>query len=328
MISRYKWFSLMILFSVIPMGLLFTFRSTGVLSNPSVVAETNVLQNAELDLERPDTSIHILRAISNEYGDELLFLNTSCLVDLYVAGDIFGSDAVALGVHVFASLQKGYAVSVNISYYEHYQSSWIRIDRPGNISGNNFGNLELSNYAEDLSVNDLKANVQFAGVKEPDIINLTLWGVNWELESSYDHSHLLETRIELIYFNGTTFRRIAQPFTIRIGPDDNNSIDTAAELHGGTYEVFFLDSVDYYRIFTAVGQRVSVSVKPYLPHPSDIGPTFNATLFDSTMKVIDAVKRKKEFTLEIGGESTGYHYIELLAASEYTGGYYSVEVTG
>lgn len=316
----------MFLFSIIaPVGLLMTLRLVGILQEPLTISETRILEAVKWELERPDHMIDIGDVVKSSYDNDCVSIAHSIFVDDYDDMGVYGSPYISLRINSTAILQTGFVNYVNVTFEEDYESSEVNFFEaqvwPKFYS--HVENLSIIGYRHNLLGRGLKAFMMLIGVNYPMSIHFD-GIVHWILRSPQNKTHLIDITIELVYYDGTAYKRIVQPFQLKIGPDDNNDFQTATEIKDGKYTGLYLselDNVDYYKIYVIQGQRVKVYVNgPWTPQP-----LFNFSVYDPEGKTTVVMATPREWhAIDFISSSTGYWMIELRRMYAY--GFYYIEV--
>ncbi len=187
-------------------------------------------------------------------------------------GGYGGSDTITMQVNITASTSEGFISLINIPFWEEYERSQIDFfeENAWPKYYAHVENLSITCHYDFLGKygGGLKAFVELAGVNSPKSVSFGCF-VNWILRSPQNYTNQLEVRFELIYFNGTAYKRIVQPFLLQAGPDDNNSFETATEISvGKEYSRLYIgpnDVDDYYKVYLNEGQTISIQFFKWLP---------------------------------------------------------------
>jgi hypothetical protein len=252
------------------MGLLITFRLSGILRGPLTISENKTLDAASWSIERPAAIIHIGDLLRHVYNGDVS-ANYAIFIDDYHGNswDYGGNDVINMQVNVTASIGKGFIHSANITFWEDYKNSFVNFfeDVAWPKQYAHVENLSIIRHKDWLIKPGLKAFVELAGLNNPKSVSFSCF-VDWVLRSPQNYTHQLEVRFELVYFNGTAYNRLVQPFQLKIGPDDNNSFEKAEEIVAGKTYRFYIgpnDVDDYYKVYLNEGSTVSIRLKGIAP---------------------------------------------------------------
>jgi len=314
--------ALFILSIVAPVGLLAAFRLTGILEEPITISESIRLDAVERRLERPSAMIDIHEMIPISFMHDGLCLNITILVDEYIDKflDYGGADFLDIIVTLNASTLKGHIESIDFAFSDDYERAQIDVVP-----------FDIGPQIQNLSIRDLKsmareAFMNLTGVNCPKSVNL--WTpISWILRSPYSQAHLLKVVFKLVYFNGTAYREIVQPFQLGLSPDSNNSFEEAVEVFEGRYLKLFIggeDPKDFYKIYATQGEKIRISVDS--ASWSSLKPYLGLCIYDS--EGIPRVRSREWIsffeTIDFVANSTGFWFIEVRILSHW--GYYSMEI--
>jgi len=265
-----SWKVALLLSIVLPMGLLTTFRLSGILKEPLTISENKTLDAVSLSMERPASDINIKDSLIKVYDEDVL-ANFTVFIDDYHADKwaYGGSDIVTTQISITSSVGEGYLSFVNITFWEDYMSSQIDFfnDKSWPKDYVSLGNLSIIRHKDFRSGCGLKAFVEMSGVNYPKSVSFSCFA-HWVLRSPENYTHQLEVRFEIVYFNGTAYKRLVQPCLLKIRPDDNNSFEKAEEIATGKTYLGYIgpnDVDDYYRVYLNGGSTVSIKLKGIAP---------------------------------------------------------------
>jgi len=283
-----------------------------------VVSETTVLETVEWQIERPADNINIWDATNASYESNEVSMNPLIFIDDFHgnSGLYDGSDYIAMVVKINASVSEGFVHLVNVTFWENYEGSQVDFFED-NAWPKRFINLEnLSVTCHNdffLFSRGLKAFVELAGVNHPKKVSFGCI-THWILRSPKNYTHQLEIRFELVYFNGTAYKKIVQPLLLKVGPDSNNSFETATELSKNqTLKKLYIggyDENDYYKIYIEKDHSFYV----YLEETSSDKANINIYIYDP-----NGIKRTNQTielppystSLNLTADKTGYWYIQI-----------------
>lgn len=270
--------ALIILSIVIPVGLLATSRLTGILKEAATIAETKTLDTVMWKRERPYTACRIIDPICqvSYRDDEIAF--TEILELGHYDPEWFGyKPAIPIGVdNLTVSVANGFVQHIQINFSEKYPISFafIHYDDGYSVPPNGTHDVlcdltvdKMLDAEDHLLSNDTKASLNVLRIGEPRYVFMANWSVMYLLRSPYNFTHQIEISSEVIYFNGTAYKRLVQPVQFILGPDNNNSFEDAEKIGFGTHEAYLHvesdvegDPVDYYKIWLEQGQNVEFAL--------------------------------------------------------------------
>lgn len=258
------WKVALLLCIIIPVSLLTAFKLTGIIggpaSEPIEIAETKTLEPAKWELERPNYSTAVTENYTSEnvttaYSINDFSINSTITVNSFDASSDYGSSAcLHMKISASASVLEGHVVNVNIIFYENYTASQVYLFE---LRFAQLDNLSITNSVGGNQLSDApKAFISMATSNSPKEAGFRNCIIHWVLRSPYNQMHQLEVNIQSTYFNGTAYKKVIQPFLLKIWPDDNNSFETAEELGVNQtrrayieYSGYGVDIVDYYKIW-------------------------------------------------------------------------------
>lgn len=258
---------------ILPLGLLSTFRLSGIIKEPLTISGNKTLEAVSWSFEKPIAIIKINNSLTHIYSGDILVNSTVYIDDFHGNKWAYGgSDCITIKVDVALSVSEGFISFMNITFWEDYKDSQVNL----------FGDDAWPKYfvqVENLSIvrhydmgflrgRGLKAFVELAGLNNPKSVSFECFA-DWVLRSPQNYTNKLEIMFELVYFNGTAYNRIMQPFLLETGPDDNNSFEKAREIDAnGTYPMLYIgpnDKDDYYKVYLNEGQNVSIEISKWSP---------------------------------------------------------------
>lgn len=320
--------ALIVLSIVAPVSILISLRLTGILQEPTTISETITLEAVKWEFERPNLDVNIWDRVENPYSDDDVSIVYGILVDDHdeKSMEYQSSDYVAITVNVTAAVQEGFVESVYVVFREDYELSVVN---PLNEPYCQLENLTIKDWADGFYErwkleNNTKAFIEAVGVNKPS--NVHFWApVEWVLRSLNNQLHQMEIIFEFTYFNGAVYKRVVQPFQLKIAPDDNDSFETADEIKPGTYKAYVdslddYDPVDYYKVWLDQGQIVEAELAypphqlRYIENPEGYYPiALDMYIYDPNRELKACLIYEENETRQITftADSTGYWYIRI-----------------
>lgn len=319
----------LILSVVVPIGVLATLGLTGILQRPITIAETTTLDVIVWKRERPYLPGNIpgdYAFETNYFTDEIAFTEV-LWAENYMSDWFGGGPATFLAIYNSSvSVSHGFVKNVQFNFTEEYHASTAYFHSKMDLS-----NLRIDRIIPNTNFHELtgntKAFLSAVGVGEPKQVLLANATAEYMFHSSYNYTHQIEITSEVVYFNGTVFKKIVQPVQFVFGPDDNNSFEMAEEIRFGTHKAYLDglvggDPVDYYKIWLEQGQKVKVSLGEYL------GVEREARVLNPEGQLIAYLSLYRESNNReaiINVESTGWWYIQVNSTGG--AGPYALEVS-
>jgi hypothetical protein len=176
-----------------------------------------------------------------------------------------------------------------------------------------------------FSIADMRNGVRdsfivLEGTGHPETVSFRV-PVYWILSSPGNQTHQLGVVSEIVYFNGSVFKKVVQPFQFRLIGDNNNSFDTADEIHEGFHPRFSLgpsggDPRDYYRINLTQGERLRVTVDARTwtwPRSLNPAPYFTVHIYDPARNPGVAEEGRSDVfkSIDFVADSSGFWFIEV-----------------
>jgi hypothetical protein len=292
------------------------------------IAENLTLNAVEWQFERPsfifggDDSPFWDRVFANYTSD--ISINQTVIIDDYKATDseFGGSPSLDFVLDLTASLLRGYVETVNITFYDEHANSLVNLWEPGICV---LQNLTLVRYSHYNVGRVEKGFIDYKGVNKPIGVHLSN-PVKWALRTPHNETQELMMRVEVTYFNGTAYKKVVQPFKIKLIADMSTSFENAEIVNSGQLIRRLLggdDREDYYKIFVENGEVIKINMTPpmqvdfdlYLYSPNSKNfPVKSSTNGGDTMESIEYV-----------ADVTGWWFIQVKHSAGW--GIYSLNVT-
>lgn len=259
------------------MGSLATVKLSGLSGGTASVSEKIALTPIHWQFERPSYYLIFDDNVQSEYSGDL-WLNATLFVRHYNHDSIYDfQPTLDLRLTIVAFVTTGFVDSINVSYYDSFSPSLIWTD-----SVQFSGDLTKTDLADRIS-GWAKGFVSFQGVGHPQTVYLDVRPL-WLLESPNNQTQQLTVDVEVTYFNGTVYKKITQPFEVRLVSDDDNSFEKAAELQLNQTLVDCLggdDKQDFFRFYLEPNDIVTVIMRPPVGQDFDLcfyGSDYNTPL--------------------------------------------------
>jgi hypothetical protein len=207
-LSGREWKALLVLSIVVPVGLLVTFRLTGVLKEPAKI-ENITLETVEYTFARPDRDVTIDERLDSMHSDVEVSANTFVLMGHYGESDPASSysDWVTIRIEAGITLKgsgfvQGFEAVLNPDSPQS-EIDWLEL------------HFALANLSRVRTAQGHSALVKLVGVNQPSTIHFTAV-LTWYLYGPKNQSHQMEVVCETTYFNGTVYKRLVQPFRLTL----------------------------------------------------------------------------------------------------------------
>lgn len=179
-----------------------------------------------------------------------------------------GMQSWELDLNLSASLREGFVQNVTVAILSNSSTSYVDIYEiyPTNPSEFvSWENLNLTRYGQGLGFNGNaeKAFVEFMGDSSSHETSISVRPFCW-LEGTPNETQQVIVSFETTYFNGTNYKKVVQPFSLKLFTEYEGTFATAREVMANQTVTAFI-----------VGDRSSDFFEVYLEQ----GETFNATVF-------------------------------------------------
>jgi hypothetical protein len=287
------------------------------------VSETVEADPVRWSLERPGGSVDLseeaVSAFSNVETSSVFNLS---ILDYEESDGSNGQDVFYMRVGVLCEASSGFIEDAHLKFQEDYAPSYVNWkEKLYEAKSENFSVIDCL----DLLAGEEKAVMTLRGLDQPSRASLKDAAVDWALCSPKNYTHVMSAMLELVYFSGTTYKKVIQSIEFRVYPDNDNTPETAEEIQNGTYTrkcVGGYDHSDFYKIYRAEGQNINISVD----HSFSPG-YYNLYLFDPSMdqKAIDQ-SNEADKALSLMADSSGFWLIEIRSLYYDSSLFYSLEV--
>ncbi len=204
--------ALFILSIIVPVSLLVTLRLTGILQEPITISETITLETIEWEFQRPSQTVTLDDELKSSYSSDEISVAMRVLMGKYSDDDpAFNYDYVTIGVtaNLTVTNLNSFVEGVYVVIRKDSQSTvnWMDTEL-------HFENLSLAERVGGYSWNT-HAYIKLTGVNHSSSVYLSA-AFFWSLLTSNNQTHQMELAFELTYFNGTAYKKVIQPFQLKI----------------------------------------------------------------------------------------------------------------
>lgn len=328
---------LLVLSIVVPVGLFAALRLSGVLGEPVTVSETITLDDVELTLERPS----MIAAIDRKLESSFMIDGASFDIDflLYDYHEPFSSSSgdLSFDTIIVGNVSRGHIQSVYLVFHENSTESraaFLELKSDVYHQTYKFENMSIVGYAHYANMEvagdekleeDEKAFIRLSAIDHPRSVYVRA-PTHLFLPGQHNQTYHMVMISEVVYFNGTIYKKIVQPFSIILRPDGSNSFETAEVLTAGEYgENPMLglggdDLSDFYKINLTTGERVEILMEP------PPGANFELFLYDPTrtLKIESTNAGSYAEFIDYTTASSGWWFVE--ARWDGGGGFYTMSV--
>jgi len=209
--------ALFVLSIIVPVGLLTSLRLTGILKGPITISETITLSEMDWEFERPEHDMYIDNRLESVYVNDGLSAKFRVVIGTYSANQVVydGNDIITIGLGLNSTVvnPNSFIESVHVVFRADSQPSKVDFL----LTHINFANLSLVDVTSGWTIEEKQkeAYVRLAGLNHPESVFLWATAI-WSLQTQSDQTHQREMTYELTYFNGTTYKKIIQPFQLKV----------------------------------------------------------------------------------------------------------------
>lgn len=215
-VTKGKRISLILLSIMLPVTLTLAFRMVGVSPEPQTPQIINV-EAVSLKMIRPRCFSAIDEEVSNSFVDDVISLKATTYGRIYRENAPYppfdGGDGLSLYIKVAVNVSKGfiYSVTVRFSKTDAY-SLLCLIGQPDYIE---LRNLMLESIEDPPDTRKREAYISALGINYPEYASLgtTFY---WLFFDKNNMDHAITVTIEVTYFNGSTWYKIATPFRLEV----------------------------------------------------------------------------------------------------------------
>ncbi len=202
---------------VIPISLLISFRLTGILQGSTKISETITLETIKWEFERPNQTVTLNETLGSPYSSSEISTTMTVRIWKYDFDGFFSDDLVPIiiSANLTTIMPNSFVKGVYVILQTDYQSPvrWLHTDF-------RFENLSLIDV-EDWGWQDIKAYVGSKGVNRPEDAYFSGRPL-YSLKTPNTQTHQLDVFFELTYYNGTTYKKVVQPFQLKfLGNNEN-----------------------------------------------------------------------------------------------------------
>ncbi len=212
---KQKWFSIALLAVAVPMGLLATFRLTGIIPEPPTITETVTAETITWNMTRPEEATGFAgRIIENNFNVNGTNVRLSIHITSYLENSEQFGDCLWFSVNATANVQQGFIHSVYIKFLQTDQNAFLLISEQKEWL--TLENLKITSLSTEATYSR-EAHLYATGVNNPKTCTLTnpaYWYFLDVNENNLDHWTTIT--LETTYFNGTAYRKVTIPVQIGV----------------------------------------------------------------------------------------------------------------
>jgi hypothetical protein len=198
-----KWKVILLVCVVVPVGFLAAWEIS-LMRQPST--ETVTIKPVSWEFAHPSRYIDISQWQNASFADDVCSLAFATIIGDYEPMDSFGTLQFLTNVYISGKSPNFYVKTASVSFANLTGTLGVEIEPP-QIS---FKNLSLASLKTDyvrLAGNSSTKSAYFSALTE------------WDLNAPANYTCQATMVVEVVYFNGTMFRRILQPFNLVLSGD-------------------------------------------------------------------------------------------------------------
>lgn len=211
---RRRWTSIAILFIIVPIGLLVTFRLTGILHEP-LNPEVVMVEVVEWNMSRPMEKTDISDRIINFYDDDIVSVNFTTCIEKYheewIGIPYSGCDVIRMTLVVATNVNEGYVHSIVIKFSQMDDNAFLDIcEDPDWIE---LQNIQLQVIQDSYKIDEVY--IQACTANRTNWCELRIIAF-WVFSDENNMDHFMTITSEATYFNGTTYCKVIIPIQLKV----------------------------------------------------------------------------------------------------------------
>ncbi|MDH5482106.1 MAG: hypothetical protein OEY22_04405 [Candidatus Bathyarchaeota archaeon] len=211
--SNRKWLSITLLAIIVPVGLLTTFKITGIIREPLAPEIVNV-EAVFGNVTRPESYTFIDRVVENHYDNGFSRVKMYAhVIDYEEKHPTFG-EHIWLSITATAQLQEGFIYSMLLKLSVHDADSCLVIVLLFPWGAPLTENLKTER-TDTTGTQTNEAYVYATGIDEPKNCFIRII-VTWQFLDRRILDHWMTATLETTYFNGTAYQKVIIPVKIGV----------------------------------------------------------------------------------------------------------------
>ena len=204
------WRTAFLLSIIVPVGLLVTFRLTGIMKGPLTIAETATLKALEWEFTRPspDKFVVINKSLNSNYASSDIALKQRVLIAEY-APRFMDDPFLDLAVETNSTVinRNGFIECIYIAFKDFKPCEIILLRTMLNP-------LNLTIVGIEYGGTDCYIDLTCMNHARQAYFSIDLF--HWFLRTTSTQNNYGRIIIETIYYNGTTYKKLIQPFELKV----------------------------------------------------------------------------------------------------------------
>jgi len=328
--AQRKWFAVAFAALILPISLLTTLKLTGIILEPQQ-PETTTLEHVTWRMERPLGDMEFDEKINVNYlFDDMLSMDVNVFIHVFSeAWGFLDVDNLIFSLSLNLTSTQKHVSSIKITYEPITFNSTLFIGRNDcEIEKLNVTIKEMRNTGE----YEDRAYVAFNVLNVPCYLKTQCYWAFWN-DNTKNYEHMLQIILEVVYFNGTVYKKAVVPIVLWMGPDAGETFETALTITPGVSLGSLhwqLDPTDFYKVMLMEGKIINVSLTPtklcsdcdlYIFDPNGQLRASSCTPGDP----VSCLPLTEHITFT--ADSTGYWYIKIQKSSSVLQNPYLLNIT-
>ncbi len=216
--SNTVWASVALLSIIVPVGLLATFRLTGVIKEPPK-PETVTVEAVSWNMSRPtdiDTIIDLDEQIEKSYTEGIASVSFNLRIISYSENELdfpsWGGDYLKLRMISSANVSEGFIYSVVVKFSR--TDVLAKVDIEEHPSSMELHNLEIGKV-RDSGTYIREAYFETTALNQPKDTLLSIFAF-WSFSDENNTDHSVTVNLEVTYLNGTAYRKVTVPIVLGV----------------------------------------------------------------------------------------------------------------
>ena len=300
-----RWMSLAILGILVPVGLLVTFRITGILQEPIAAPENITVEAVSWQMDRPSKTLEFSsQRVENSYINNDVSVGIGVQIHAYRDDSLSlpfdGRDGVEFGVYVNATFEPGLAASFAVRFCPIDYNAVVFVSQQALVTDN----ITVTRMKQ-IST-DAEAYILAKATSSSCYLSTQVY---WVFKAQNIEDHQLKVVLEFTYRNISFYKKVVLPIVLEMVKDIGDTFDTAKRVATGEYRgcIDNVDYIDMYAIEVQEGQTLKITMNS----PEDAN--YDLYLYDPGKTQIansTLTSNKPELITHIA-DSTGTWYVKV-----------------
>lgn len=280
-------------------------------------------------MERPTYFVEFNEKIKGDFCDDILSIDVRVFIYCFekILG-FFDIDNLIFASCVNMTMTQEHFASIRFAYEPATKNSTV-------YTGTNDWGLEASNVTimemQKIGGYEDEAYIVSKVLNSPCYLKTQCYWAFWD---SSTQKHELQIKLEVVYFNGTLYKKIVVPIVLWLWLDAGENFETARTIDAGTFIGslhYQLDYIDFYKIMLKEGETIDIKMTPKPHLDPNFAPDYDLYLYDPNeqLKASSCTEGDMPITEHVTftADSTGYWYIKVQHQSASLKGTYLLDIT-